>query len=195
MLVYDRKSLNQEETSKSKPDNKEVVFTAKYFCNNCKEPVIVTGIGYTDDLQVGKYYPDLLLYSPLFFTPTIHLFRIHPRCPEEVRKQIIKSFSLFWSDPYSCVNKLRLSLELLMDHAGIAHAWSPMNATDKIRKYKLHQRIDMFKKENQDIGNKLNAIKKIGNKGSHADDILSVNEAIDAYELLEESLNEIYSQE
>lgn len=197
ILDFDRNSLIKHETTKSKPDDKIYVFTCTYHCSNCDDPVIMVGNGYSEDKEMiidtrRCYDPDRIEYIPSFFNPTVHLFRIHQQCPTEVKKEIIKSFSHFWNDMDSCVNKLRLSLELLMDYQGITYAYSPINNARKLTIVTLQQRIDMFKKRNQEIGEKLKTVKDIGNKGSHANTRLIVNEVILAYNLLEEALNELY---
>ena len=196
LLIYDRNSLYREETSKSQPNCKDYIITCKYSCKNCNEPVIMTGIGYSENQFViydDPYYnKDIILYSPLFFTPTILLFDIHRKCPAKARKEIIRSFSLYWNDVDSCVNKFRLSVELLMDSQKINKTMVHSNGKKSKYRLTLHQRIGLFKKKNQKVGEILEAIKWVGNKGSHADNKLIVNEVIIAYELLEHALNELY---
>jgi hypothetical protein len=192
LLIYDRNSLHQEETSKSQPNSKDYITTSKYSCENCNELVIMTGISYSENQIIiyddPHYNKDRILYSPLFFTPTIPLFNIHHKCPSEVKNEIIRSFALYWNDVDSCVNKLRLSIELLMDSLEIDCSSEEKSK----RRLTLHQRIDLFKKKNRKVGEILEAIKWIGNKGSHANTKLIVNEVITAYELLEHALNELY---
>lgn len=191
LLQFIPDSFVKAETTKSTSDYKNYIFTGRYHCLNCKEPVIITGTGYSNEFNLTYYDPDDILYTPLFFTPTIHLFKIHPKCPQKVRNEIIRSFSLFWHDIDSCVNKLRLSLELLMNSQKI-NKTAAIDGKKSKHKLTLHKRIDLFKKKNQKVGEILEAIKWIGNKGSHADNKLIVNEVIDAYELLEHALNELY---
>lgn len=76
-------------------------------------------------------------------------------------------------------------MELLMDAHKI-HKTAISRKPGKLRsRLTLHKRIELFKKKNQKVGEILEAIKWIGNKGSHADKQLLVNETMDAYELLE----------
>lgn len=196
LLIYDRDSLSREETSKSHPDSKDYIITCKYFCENCKEPVMMTGVGYSENQFViyddPHYNKNIILYKPLFFTPTIPILDIPRKCPPKVKNEIIKSFSLFWNDMDSCVNKLRLSLELLMDSQKINKTATSPNGGRTKHKLTLHRRIELFKEKNQKVGELLEAIKWIGNKGSHANNRLIANEVIDAYEILEHALNELY---
>ena len=198
-LRYNRDSLIQLEITKSNESIREYVFTCNYDCPSCNKPVMMTGTGGCQDPEslktLGYYHSSFVEYSPLFFYPTIHLFRIHSECPEKVRHEIIQSFSLFWNDVSSCANKLRVSLELLMDVEGIAYTSSSFDKPQKMNLISLHRRIEQFKERNQEIGNILDVIRKIGNKGSHADEKMIVNEVIHAYKLLEKALNELYESE
>lgn len=195
-LLYKWDSMSKEETPRSTPDSRDYIVTCKFLCEKCSEPVIMTGVGYSENQVIvyddKDYNKDKILYCPCYFMPTIHLFKIHPKCPSEVTEKIIKSFSLFWNDMDSCVNKLRQSVELLMDSQRINKTAASPNGNRSTRKLTLHNRIDLFKKKNQKVGELLEAIKWIGNKGSHADKQLWVNEVIAAYEILEHALNELY---
>lgn len=196
VLTYQQGSLTEEETSKSQPNSKDYIITCKYHCEYCNEPVIMMGYGYSENQFViyddPNFNKDLILYTPHSFIPTIHLFNIPSKCPLDVREQIIKSFSLFWHDIDSCVNKLRMSLELLMDSQRINKTETLSKGRRTKHQLTLHKRIELFKEKNQKVGELLEAIKWIGNKGSHANKKLIVNEVIDAHDLLEHALNELY---
>lgn len=195
ILAYDRESFTRIETPDSSPGREEYIISCRFCCNDCRNQVIMTGSGYNENYMYGSgvyYDPGRILYVPSFFNPAIYLFQIPQKCPGPVKKEIERSFSLFWDDVHSCVNKLRLAVELLMDAHKI-HKTAVSRKPGKPRsRLTLHKRIELFKKKNQKVGEILEAIKWIGNKGSHADKQLLVNEAMDAYELLEHALNELY---
>lgn len=197
--------LNFEETATSKKmrnqdDDWEIewieyVNSGQLTCNNCKEIIFFTGIGSPE--QSG-YYDQILdeyneeytnTFTPTFFQPFIKLFKIPENCSEELKTEIYHSFKLFWCDLPSCANKIRVSLEILMNE-------------QKIKRYEikngkripisLHKRIENY--NHIEIKDLLLAIKWIGNTGSHIGEIETID-VLEAYRLLEFSLNKIYNDE
>ena len=59
-------------------------------------------------------------------------------------------------------------------------------------KISLHQRIVFYKNKNETVANHLLAIKWIGNAASHFSGVTK-DEALDAYEILEHSLDLLYN--
>lgn len=190
--VYDRDSLIRYETAASRPRYEEYVVTCRFLCNTCREQIIMTGKGYNENTlwgDEGYCSSNRIFYTPLFFTPTVHLFVIPAGCPPDVRHEVVKSFSLFWHDIDSCVNKLRQALEWVVGGCATGRPASPAGKEKPVSEPTLHERIESFKKKNRKVREMLEAVKWIGNKGSHAGHELLVNEAWDAYELLEYALN------
>jgi len=144
-------------------------------------------INYYD--QVSDQHEEALIeeFTPTFFHPTLNIFRISENCPELVKNEIIDSFKLFWFDLPSCANKVRTSLELLLNEQKV----NKTTSTKKGRRLKLHERIVEYKKKNEQVADFLLAIKWIGNTGSHIG-TLERNDLLDAYELLDFSLSKLY---
>lgn len=165
------------------------------FCNNCKNQTMFSGTahvhhyqGYDQftEEQEEEYYR---VYEPEFFSPTLNLFLIPEKCPENVKKEIVSSFRLFWIDLSSCANKIRVSLEILLDTQKVKKISTKGGKKSRI---KLHDRILEFKKKNNEVGSYLEAIKWIGNSGSHVG-VLERIDLLEAYELLEFSLQKLYN--
>jgi hypothetical protein len=104
------------------------------------------------------------------------IFDIPAKCPKEVSEELRAGFSLFFSDRGATANRVRIALERLMDHL-------------KIPPGKLHDRLDIFSKQNP-IGENLMAVKWLGNTGSHEGKV-SRDDLLDGFQILEHALAEI----
>lgn len=200
-LVKDKFVAEETQKSKdyrSKHDEWEVEWmelniSGQLKCNKCGELVFFIGNGFPQennfyDHETENYIHEYETYfSPTFVNPTIHLFDIPKDCPELVRSEITDSFKLFWHDLESCANKIRSSLEVLMDEFKVKKY---SNRTGKRTLIALHHRIENFpKKEITDI---LLAIKWIGNTGSHKSKNLETIDIVETYSLLEHVLKKLY---
>ncbi len=173
-------------------------FAAYLKCSNCREIVMVTG---DSDLNVELIYEpgnDLPIeewfsyYYPTFFEPPLHFFPLNDKFPENIRTEITKSFRLFWCDLASCANRIRTTLELLLNEQGVKIIF--ITRRRKRKKYTLHARIEEFKKKNKEVADYLLAIKWIGNTGSHQGE-LHKEDILEAYQLLEHSLLSLYDNQ
>ncbi|MEQ9217894.1 MAG: DUF4145 domain-containing protein [Cyclobacteriaceae bacterium] len=170
------------------------VFSGMLKCTNCKDFVSFLGKGsvdhvhYYDNIQ-DEYFEDYNdVFIPLYFHPTLKLFKISSSCPEDIKNEIIESFKLFWSDLPSCANKVRTSLEMLMNHFKVKKTYLQGG---KRRNLSLHKRIEEFRNQNVEIADYLLAIKWIGNTGSHTGKLEKID-ILEAFELLEHSLNKLF---
>lgn len=166
-------------------------------CKNCKEFIFFIGkgnpyeYGYYDHQQ-DNYIQELQTsFTPLYIYPTIHIFEIPEKCPQSVREEIIESFKLYWTDLESCANKIRTSLEYLMDSFKVKKY--SISSSKKRQTISLHSRINFFPiSEVKDI---LLAIKWIGNAGSHSKTLLETIDLVETYKLYEYALKKIYGDE
>jgi Domain of unknown function (DUF4145) len=195
-----------EETAKSKKMRQEsddwetewikLVFCGQLDCKSCGENIFFTGIGnpeqngydgetdYGAPIEQYKYS-----FTPTFFEPHLKIFNLPTNCPIDLKDEIENSFKLFWTDLLSCANKIRVSLEILMNEFGVKKFYI---SGGKRKSIVLHKRIELF--PNTIVKDYLIAIKWIGNTGSHIGD-LQVIDILDAYRLLEYSLETLYKQE
>jgi len=155
-------------------------------CNKCKDVVVMT-YKLTDDVRhIDEDGSEISIIEPLSYHPAPHIIAIPTSCPKIVRELIIQSFTLFWIDLNSCGNKIRVAVEALMDDFKV------IDKTNTGKTIMLHHRIEIFKKTNLKVGNYLLSIKWIGNSGSHIIG-LSKEAILDAYQLLEYSLELLYN--
>lgn len=131
------------------------------------------------------------IFLPQTMIPGPPIFPIPEQCPEGVALVLRKAFPLYWSDPASCANRLRVAVETLLTHQGVAR--TTLNKRRKREQLSLHSRIEKFKIKNREAASYLLAIKWLGNAGSHA----SLNEIDDedligGFELIEHVIDIIY---
>jgi hypothetical protein len=192
------------------PESITATFSAWLKCShgNCGEEVVVVGNGKM--VIVEKGIDDLLdeyidegtgdrepspkygsIYQPLFCCPMPDMFELSERCPAEVKSELRAGFRLFWSDQAASAGRVRVSLERLMDHYRIPRRCRGTNG--KYFDLKLHTRIEIFSKRQSSAGEKLMALKWLGNTGSHQGDV-SRNDLLDGFEILEYLLAELFEK-
>jgi hypothetical protein len=131
-------------------------------------------VGWSDEVQVL-----VKAYRPQYFYPAPHLILVPGRYPKSVQKEILSSFPLYWMDMGACANKLRIALERLMDEMGVSVG-------------SLHARIKTYGKTvNSQLKGKLEAVKWLGNHGSHTGE-LKERDLLDAYRIIDDALTDIY---
>lgn len=166
-------------------------------CNNseCKEVVTVVGSHQFEvepDLDDPYDYSHVQVISPLFFYPTISLFKINENVSQEIREIVYESFSLYWSDVSSCANKIRMAIEKIMDDQKIKKSYI---FKGKRKLLSLHSRIEHFKDLKPKEGELLMALKWIGNFGSHSNDNLTREDILDAFDILDYVTNKLYEKD
>lgn len=177
------------------PEFIRYTFSGSLICDKCEEFVAFLGNGneefahYYDQYSNDYIEENYSSYSPKYFYPTLQLFDLNKNCPDEIEDVINESFALFWNDLTSCANKIRVSLELLMDEFKVKKSF--INNKRKRQKLTLHKRIEEFKSIQPEIADYLLAIKWIGNAGSHIGKLEKID-ILETYELLELSLNKLF---
>lgn len=172
------------------PDWIDYAFTAWAYCTNpgCGQRFCISGNGgisetYDEDgVDWGEYF------LPKHCYPMPWIIEIPKKCPREIKEELKSAFLLFWSHRPACAGRLRVVLELLMDHIGV-----PTEITgedQKTRQLKLHHRIEHFMSQNQAVGAQLMALKWLGNTGAHDSSVMK-KDLLDAFEILEYALEEI----
>lgn len=196
----DAATCNAKNEEYSEPEMYSYVFSDTLKCFNCSEIVVVTGIGHSeqqwdDDEQTSSSYHEV--FSPKFFQPSppIIKFPVHADLPDPVVRLLIKSFKLFWCDYDACANRLRASLEALLDGMSIARKKNP----DAKRELSLHDRIGLITAEKgtpmDDVKELIMAVKWLGNAGSHELKGINRSELIDGYKMIELCLNRIFPEQ
>jgi Domain of unknown function (DUF4145) len=124
-------------------------------------------------------------YHVSAMVPAPKIIQLPDETPEAVQKELEKAFELFWSDPGSCANRLRVSVERLLDHCKVKKIDIQKGKKQKV--YSLNDRIGMFKKE-EDL---LHALRIIGNLGSHG--TATRGALLDAFDIYHDVLQAVLS--
>lgn len=204
-LTSNNDSFIIEETSQSKnnhdredfePEWIENKFSCILRCNNirCLDVVAVCGESFIEEkiyFEQGMDSPELEyhdVFSPKYIFPSPSIIVIPKSCPKSLSELIVSSYPLYWSDMAACANRIRLIIEELLTIYKIKRY-----RINRGRRYiiSLNERIRLFQTKNNSIADSLLAIKWIGNEGSHSIKVTQ-DDLLDAYELLENSLSELF---
>lgn len=206
MLQVQDGTFHQSETKESKqahdhpawePEWIEFIYCCLFKCTNsaCEDVVSSSGKGrveeeysYDENGQTQRDYEEY--FTPHYFTPHLKVFSCPEGTPEEVEKEIDKSFSLLFSDPSSSANHIRIALEHLLTHLKIRRF---TRSNGRLHFVSLHKRIDLLPAKYDHIKDIFLAVKWLGNAGSHSAHEVTMDDVFDSYELLEELLGEILS--
>nr|WP_321271492.1 DUF4145 domain-containing protein [uncultured Tolumonas sp.] len=147
-------------------------------CSNqqCEEFgfLIMKGNGYAPDEY--SQHPEIL-YKPIYINPPLQLIKFQEKYPENVKYTLNEAFLLYWIDAASCGNKIRISIEYLLDHFDVEKYKKDKSGdyilTEKGRNkpLTLQNRLDEFKKINKkfsECADALESIKWLDNESSHA---------------------------
>lgn len=199
--VMVKNSLVYKETASSAASHNEdgfdwswidYVFTAWAKCNHpsCGQEFAISGTGGIEpeivDERGNWEYVDH--YIPASCSPMPNIFEIPAKSPEPIKLVLREAFAIFWGNRAACASRIRVALELLMDHVAI-----PKRKKGKSGKFydlSLHERIEMFAEGEPTIGTQLMALKWLGNTGSH-DGNVNLDDLLDAFEIFEHALREI----
>lgn len=158
-------------------DEKEIHACALVLeCTNPKCQIVTIVAGRLDAIPE---YDDMLreyetTFTPYFFYPPVNIVPI-PHCvPETIRKEIQRSYALFFADPASAANPLRSAIECFMDEASVQKERNGKELT-------LHARLTEFQKTNLAVAELLGAVKWLGNDGSHYGHGLTHDDLVKGY--------------
>lgn len=178
------------------PDWIEYIYSCLLECTNtaCKDTIASSGNGsvtqydfYDEDGRPDTEYADF--FTPQYFSPHLKLFSIPESVPEDVKREINKSFSLVFADPASSANHIRVALEHLLTHLKIKRF---IVFKGKRSFLALHKRIELLANKYEHIKDIFFAVKWLGNAGSHSNHEVSLDDVLDSYELMDGLLIEIF---
>ncbi|MEG1313579.1 MAG: DUF4145 domain-containing protein [Bacilli bacterium] len=171
-------------------DHCEIIYTSIYECFNpeCKCQVSSSGTGkvirdYSFDEygQTCKGYYEV--YKPKQFSPTLSFFEIPESVPTEVIEVVFSAFELVLISPSAAVNRIRTAIEVILDEKNVD---AGRNLFERITV--KAKSIPAFDK----IRNHMNALRILGNAGSHEDSLIKISDAEDTFEIMQTILNELY---
>jgi hypothetical protein len=200
-------SFVREETKDSRDHSHEAwepewihyVYSCLLDCENkdCGEVVANSGTGSVDSYW-GDYDAEIAAptqehydyFHPKYFEPSLQVIAIPAQCDEAVSAPLKESFRLFFASPGAAANNIRIAVEELLTVLKIKRF---VVVNSKNKPIALHSRIMMLPARHAEHKDMLLAIKWLGNAGSHGGKPISADDVMDAYELMEHILDEIYS--
>ncbi|WP_196885458.1 DUF4145 domain-containing protein [Aureivirga sp. CE67] len=163
---------------------------------SCKEIVSISGFVEKDieNIEIdhnNEYQQNCFDYfTPNYFYPNIKYFKLNEQIPENIRNVINLAFHHYFYDLNACANKIRTSIELILDD--IKAPKKKRNKNGELKKINnLHNRIEHFSKKNKTLAIHMLANKYIGNDGSHINNVKR-EDVLLALDNLEEIINIIY---
>lgn len=199
-VIKDTFHYNETVKSKSRhhledftPFDIDYVYSCLLRCLKCGNVFSNAGTGYISmeyECDENGYHPDYSKkeFSPKYFHPNLKIFKLPEGIDKEVEKEINKSFSLFFCDPSSSANHVRIALENLLTYLEIDEIGGSKSAMS------LHNRIQKLSGNNEKYKEGLLAIKIIGNTGSHNGGEVYKNDVLDSYEIINSLLIEIFDK-
>lgn len=154
-------------------------------CKDCGESISFSGRAEIPrETANGSTYLSTLLY-PEYFSPPLPFFTLDNHYPPSVRQSFIRAFGFVFNDAASAANSIRQGIELILDEFDI-----PRGEQGKSR-LPLYDRIKIFSETNKECAEMLDAIRFLGNEGSHQG---KVNRAdlVAAFEVVDHVLDEVF---
>jgi hypothetical protein len=171
-------------------------FSLRLICDNtsCGEVIVVSG-----DTSLDEYYDheeDRWVYfsnlRPRSMFPAPLIIDIPSLAPRDVSDNIRLASSHYWLDTSASANRLRASIEFLLDFLQVPR--ETINATSgSTRHLDLNARIAHYEQLNAEHAPSLTALRMIGNLGSHGESVKQ-EALLDAFEVYEYTLDALCGQ-
>lgn len=190
----DRASREFHSSGDFDPEMITGIFNGELKCTNCGEITVFNGL-YGVEMTFGSDglpagYGDQLLIKNLL--PSVPLIRFPRRCPKPIRDRLSEASTVIWSNPDLAANRIRTAIDDLLTLQNVNKII--INKQCKRVRLDTHSRIVQYAKSNPDVANALEAVKWIGNNGSHETG-LSINDVFDGLDLFSYSLNKLYGDD
>lgn len=172
----------------------EYIFTMHLECANssCGCRVVCVGTGDVSQEYIRDGSGDWEWFDTFqvkFFEPALRIFVPPIDTPDWVKKTLDTSFSTFFSSPSTSLSALRSSLEVLLGEMEVA------SVDEKGRFLSLAKRINLLPENYRKIIEPANAIRWLGNDGTHSGGILvRKSDVLDGYRIFEHILIELYPE-
>ncbi|MCS0328367.1 DUF4145 domain-containing protein, partial [Vibrio diabolicus] len=175
------------------PEWIEYVFTLNMQCAvpTCGCGVVCAGTGdvsqeYLDD---GSGEWDWFEnFEVKYFQPPLQIFELPKDTPKGVKEALKVSFSTYFSSPSTSLSTLRAALEVLLGEMEVA------SVDEKGNFLPLAKRISSLPESYRKIIEPANAIRWLGNDGTHSGYQVRKSDVVDGYRIFEHILEELYPE-
>lgn len=150
--------------------------------STCGQVVSVHGDAELYENKSWRHDEDRFCYAlcPKGMHPAPPLATIPPETPDRVVDELRVAFSLFWVDLGSCANRLRISVERVLDEFGLPEGT-------------LFSRIKEFESADPAHAKTFDALRFVGNVGSH-EGAVTRETILDSFEIFQDALAELYAK-
>ena len=124
---------------------------------------------------------------------TLHekFFAIPRGCPPDVSAELRRAFGLFWSDTQAAANALRAAIELVLDQRSVPR--ETQTKRGKTSYLPLAGRLKEFRQQEPEFGEMLEAVKWLGNHGSHSKKaLIQKKDLFDGFQCISTVIDELY---
>ena len=199
LRLHEKFNYHESEASKSQhaeewwdPEYVALTFHCTLKCSTCKELVFMVGNGVVEEDhdvdEDGNWTRNWeSYYSPTYFHPPLQLIDYPPKAPSDVVTHLTAASALYFTSPSSCCNSIRAAAELVLSALGV-----PVKEDEKWMSF--GNRINLLGEEQTSTKELFNAIRWIGNHGSHPGNEIEYDDAMHALEIMEFLLEEVYGE-
>ncbi|WP_297893011.1 DUF4145 domain-containing protein [Shewanella sp.] len=162
-------------------------------CNNsrCSEKVVMSGTGRQEEacyIAPNGEYKEMsyFIIKPIFMHPPINIFSVNQTVPKKISQMLVKSFALFFCDDNACGNRIRATLEVMLDVLEVP------DKCDNGNFMPLAKRLEKINDISLPLKNKLTALRLLGNAATHGEGLLCRKDNVDAYKLLAHVFDKLF---
>lgn len=144
--------------------------------------------GYVDDEDIPPHLEYSEVFRIKFMNPSVQILKLPSKCPAEVKAYVNSAAQVIFVSPDLASNRIRASIDVLLTEQKI-----PRFKVEKGKQVKLstHKRIMLFAAKNPEVAGLLEAVKWIGNEGTH-NSSLSMSDILEGLEIYSLSLDLLY---
>lgn len=157
----------------------------------CRETVAIVGDYCVDpDVEEDGRTSEHDFFRLRYATPALKILLPPAGAPEPVIKAIDSAAAVVWADANAAANRLRVAIDELLTAYGMPRF---RNSGGKRRRIATDLRIKEFQRYEGGVADTLEAVKWIGNQGSH-ESALSATDVLDGADLLSFALKQLYDR-
>lgn len=161
-------------------------FSVQAECTNgeCRSIALIAGKMKVDTVvdEHGHWHGQYDTYYEIqYCEPALRLLAVPDGTPDDVKRAIVSASQVIWINPSSAANRLRAAIEQLLTDLGVSERGS------------AHRRIERLAASRPEVATVLEAVKWIGNDGSHTA-ALPLKDVLEGVALLERALILVYDR-
>ena len=172
------------------PDYEQSIFRMTLKCQKCDGIVHAHGDGvieeeYDENDENGWARYWVTVHRPKYFYPSLKFIDYPPATPLEVQTPLNAAAAMYYSHPAASCNSLRMAAEEILTSLGVPKP-------DPGKFITFSQRIKQIP-ETSSVYGLLDALRWLGNDGSHARSSITHRDAEDAFRVIDLLVEEVYS--